>query len=52
MFVDRYIIKNYSALHFVKVMLGFQLHFNRLNGVGTNRRRKTLDIQETMLIIL
>ena len=26
-------IKNQSALHFVKTMVGFQFHFNRLNGV-------------------
>ena len=35
MFVDRYVPKKkkQSALHFVKLMVGFQFHFNRFNGV-------------------
>ena len=32
MFVDRY-YKNYSALYFVKLMVDFQFHFNRFNGM-------------------
>ena len=31
MFVDRYVPKSKSALHFVKLMVSFQFHFNWFN---------------------
>ena len=39
MFVDRYVPK---TNHFVKLMVGFQFHFNRCNGVEKIVDKKTI----------